>query len=172
MRSLTRWALAALLGGAVAFLISCGDQSGLLSSGQASSLRGELDAVSAAVAAGRCADAESAGQGLGDAIVGLPDDVDARLRSKLKEGAARISAKAGRECVNPTTAPEITTTTPTDTTTTETTPAPPTSTTTATSPETTPPPPPPPPGETTPGGPGTTTPGGGSGGSGGAGPTS
>ena len=164
MRPRLRMLVALLLGGAAAFLVACGDTSGLLSPGDAGQLNGDMSGVSSAVGKGNCAAAANAAARLRDDVNALPGTVDRRLLNALQQGASTVSTQAQRACINAQTQTQTlqtqTQTTPTNTTPTNTVTTPPTTTTTV---------PPPPPPATTPPTTGTSTDGGASPGTGGTG---
>jgi hypothetical protein len=122
---------ALLLGGAAAFLVSCGNSNGLLSATDGSKLSGDLDGVSSAVSAQNCGAAGQRSARLRDDVAALPSTVDSKLLQALSDGAKTVSSQASRACSNPTTTQQTlqtqtqtTTTTPPPTTPTKTTPAP------------------------------------------------
>lgn len=134
MRSVLKVLPVVLLGLAAALLVACGDRNGLLSGGQADSLRDALAAAQAACAAGDSGRASVAAQSFADRVEALPSgEVDRRLIQDLRDGASALSSLVPRTCTGAVT----TTTTPTtDTTTTPTTTVPTTTTTTPTEPTT------------------------------------
>jgi hypothetical protein len=132
MRLRLRMLGALLLGGATALLVSCGSSNGLLSSNEAGTLNGDVDAVSSAVSAGNCGAAEQRAANLRDHVSGLPGSVDQKLLNALSQGANTVSAQATKACAQPQTTQQ---TLQTQTTTTNTTP---TTTTPTTPPATTP----------------------------------
>jgi hypothetical protein len=134
MRLRLRMLGALLLGGATALLVSCGSSNGLLSSNEAGTLNGDVDAVSSAVSAGNCGAAEQRAANLRDHVSGLPGSVDQKLLNALSQGANTVSAQATKACAQPQTTQQ-TLQTQTQTTTTNTTP---TTTTPTTPPATTP----------------------------------
>jgi len=86
--------LALALGAALAFgLVSCGgrDRSGLLAGTTAQQILANLDQVRADAAAGDCSAAAAEVATVEDQIAALPTSVDARLRSRLGEGARRLA---------------------------------------------------------------------------------
>src|SRR5579884_2524257 len=125
MRPSMRALAAAGLGVCAAVLVACGDTNGLLSSGDASRLSSQLDAVSSAVDSGSCSAARQRAISLQLAVERLPVTVNSRLRADLRQGAQTVAQRAARECsaANTTTTPTQTqtTTTQTQTTTTPTT---------------------------------------------------
>jgi hypothetical protein len=139
---------ALLLGGATAFLVSCGSSNGLLSSSQSSKLGSDLNGVSQAVSNADCNAASVRSGRLRDDINRLPGTVDKKLLSALQDGANTVSSVARKACTEGTTTQQTlqtqTQTVPTNTTPPSTTPttAPPTTPTTTvptTPTETTPP---------------------------------
>lgn len=132
MRSTVRLLAAALLGLAVALLVSCGGSGkGLIPEASAGPLRADFEAVAQAAESGNgsCAGTEAALGKTEKDFLALPVAVDARLRDRLRQGIANLRQRALSMCAE--SAPTATTTTPT-TTTTETTPTQTTSTTPAT----------------------------------------
>ena len=148
----TALVLAVLLGLLAAFAAACGGENeGLLTSGKAESLKGSLDDLDEAVAAGRCERAREALAKIQASIETLPPETERRLRRRLEDGAANLAQVAPQECTENRTDTEpdtTTTTTPTttetvppattDTTPTQTTPTTPTTTTPTTTTPTTP----------------------------------
>jgi hypothetical protein len=151
----------AVLGFAAAFLVACGDRSGLLSGQDAANLQDALASVQSACADGQMADAALAARRFSDRVTELsPRRVDPRLIANLAQGAQTLDALVARTCTatttipttsTATTAPATTDTTTIPTTTTDTTTVPTTPTTTPTTPTTTPTEPPPSNGGGTPG---------------------
>jgi hypothetical protein len=137
--------LALLLGGATAFVVSCGgDRSGLIPASNAGTLTSALDQVAAATKAGEC---EKAGQALSraqGAVIRLPASVDPRLKRRLQSGIDNLRKRIPDDCQQTTsTAAPTTTEAPTTTaapTQTETTQTETTQTDTAPTDTTTPPP--------------------------------
>jgi hypothetical protein len=130
----------AALGCAAALLVACGDRSGLLSGGDASSLQDALASVQSACANGRPDDAALAAQRFSDRVDALsPQAVDRQLIANLQQGASTLEQLASRTCTPTTpTTPTTTATTTTATTTTPTTSTQPTTPTTPTATTTTP----------------------------------
>src|ERR1700761_9607537 len=139
----SRAVLAGGLGFTVAFVVACGNSSGLLSSAQSSDLASNLHAVPAAVSAHDCSQAQSAASALNNSITKLPQSVNPTLLQNLGQGAGTVSALAAQDCSTTSsfTTTSSSTSTSTSTTTTTTTPttttSSPTSTSTTSSPTTT-----------------------------------
>jgi hypothetical protein len=137
-----RIVLVALLGAAVAMLVSCGSSgTGLIPSSNGGPLQADFEAVAQAATSGNggCEATESALGKTEQDFLALPASVDRGLYNRLKEGIANLRKQALVTCAQtstPTTTTGTTTTTTTPTTTTETTP---TTTTPSTPTETTPP---------------------------------
>jgi uncharacterized membrane protein YgcG len=136
-----RIVVVALLGAAVAVLVSCGSSgTGLIPSSNGGPLQADFAAVAQAATSGNgsCEATESALGKTEQDFLNLPASVDRGLYHKLKEGIANLRKQALVTCAQTTTptttAGTTTTTTTPTTTTTETTPT----TTTPTTPETTP----------------------------------
>ena len=118
--------VALLLGGATAFVVSCGsDRSGLIPASNAGTLTSALDDVAAATKAGEC---EKAGQALSraqGAVIRLPSSVDPRLKTRLQSGIDNLRKRVPVDCQQTTSTEAPTTTqapdTQTETTQTETT---------------------------------------------------
>jgi hypothetical protein len=146
MRTLIRAVSVALLGVAVAFLVSCGSSgSGLIPSANAGPLQSDFEAVARAAAsgAGDCSATESALGKTEQDFLTLPATIDKGLHARLELGISNLRKRALAMCIQPAptaTSPTSTETTPTTTTSTETTTTttPSTTTTTPTSTETTP----------------------------------
>jgi hypothetical protein len=138
-----RIVVVALLGAAVAVLVSCGSSgTGLIPSSTGGPLQADFEAVAQAATSGNgsCEATESALGKTEQDFLALPASVDRGLYNRLKEGIANLRKQALVTCAQTTTPTTTTgttgtTTTPT-TTTTETTP---TTTTPSTPTETTPP---------------------------------
>lgn len=90
--------LAGGLGFAVAFVVACGGQNGLLDSSQAGNLNAQLNSVSSAVSAGDCATARTAAQAFSNEVAALPPTVNTTLVRNLGQGASTISELAARDC--------------------------------------------------------------------------
>jgi hypothetical protein len=124
MRFAPRAILAGGLGFAASCLVACGGGGSLLSIGDASSLSGQLDAVSSALAQRQCAAAQSAAAGFSQAVQQLGGVADS-LRNNLSQGAITLNELATQTCpttqatrtTKPTTASTSTTVTSTRTTT-------------------------------------------------------
>jgi hypothetical protein len=108
MRPAPRAILSGILGFAASLVVGCGGSSGLLSGGQASTLSGQLDRISAAVQQGDCGGASSATAALASAVQGLPATVNTTLRRNLNQGVATVAQLARHDCH---TTPATTTTT-------------------------------------------------------------
>ncbi len=130
MRYAPRAILSGTLGFAASFVVACGGGSGLLSGGQASTLSGQLDQISSAVAQKDCAGASGATVALARSIQRLPATINTTLRANLAQGVQAVSVLALRDC-RQTTPP--TTTSSSSTTTSSTTSSSTTSTPTSTS---------------------------------------
>ena len=146
MRFLPRAILAGGTGFAVSLLAACGGGgNGLLSGGQASTLQGRLNQISAAVASRNCVGADRGSQALASAVLGLPNTVNVTVRQDLAQGAHTVGVLAMRDCqktttttaskTSSTTTSKTSSTTSTTSSTTSTTPT--TTATTATTPTTT-----------------------------------
>lgn len=90
--------LAGGLGFAVAFVVACGGQNGLLSGNQASNLDAQLNSISSAIDSGQCGAAANAAQSFGNQIAALPSNVNKTLVQNLGQGAATVSQLAARDC--------------------------------------------------------------------------
>jgi hypothetical protein len=121
--------LAALLLGAVtALLVACGGGDGRIPAGNASSLTSALNQIASDYRAGHCVAAQRAVVKAQNAVLALPDTVDARLRQRLQSGIQNLAAKVPATCSQ---AQTETQQTQTDTTTNDTTSTPTTGTDTA-----------------------------------------
>jgi hypothetical protein len=121
--------LAALLLGAVtALLVACGGGDGRIPAGNASSLTSALNQIASDYRAGHCVAAQRAVAKAQNAVLALPDTVDARLRQRLQSGIQNLAAKVPATCSQ---AQTETQQTQTDTTTNDTTSTPTTGTDTA-----------------------------------------
>ena len=90
---------ALLLGLLCAFAAACGqDDSTLLSSSRAESLRQDLDAVESAVAEGRCQRARQALDDLDGTVDGIPGEVDRGLRQRLRDGVELLVQQVPEDC--------------------------------------------------------------------------
>jgi hypothetical protein len=119
---------ALLLGAATALLVACGGGDGRIPANNASSLTSALNQISSDYRAGRCVDAQRAVARAQNAVLALPDTVDARLRRRLQSGIQNLAAKVPATCSQ---AQTETQQTQTDTTTNDTTSTPTTGTGTA-----------------------------------------
>src|SRR5579875_161692 len=138
LRALAASGLGLLTASAVA---ACGGGgSGLLSSGQAATLKNELEAIIAAKDRGQCSAAQQAASNFTSAVEHLGAGVNPKLRRSLTQGAQKLEGLAASQCqaqgASSTSTPPPPTTTSTTTTpaTTATTPTTSTTPTTATTP--------------------------------------
>ena len=132
-------ALAALLLGATtALLVACGGGDGRIPAGDASSLTSALNQISSNYRSGNCVAAQRAVAKAQNAVLALPDTVDARLRQRLQSGIQNLAAKVPATCNQAQTQTQQTQpdTTTSDTTSTPTTSTPTTSTPTTSTPTT------------------------------------
>jgi hypothetical protein len=91
--------LAALLLGAVtALLLACGGGDGRIPAGNASSLTSALSQISSDYRGGRCESAQRDVAKAQNAVLALPDTVDARLRQRLQSGIQNLAAKVPATC--------------------------------------------------------------------------
>jgi hypothetical protein len=120
--------VALVLGAATALLVACGGSDGRIPSGDASSLTRALSQISSDYRAGHCEAAQRDVAKAQNAVLGLPDTVDARLRQRLQSGIQNLAAKVPATCSQ---AQTETQQTQTDTTTNDTTSTPTTGTDTA-----------------------------------------
>jgi hypothetical protein len=91
--------LAALLLGAVtALLVACGGGDGRIPASDASSLTSALNQISSDYRAGRCETAQRDVAKVQNAVLALPDTVDARLRRRLQSGIQNLAAKVPASC--------------------------------------------------------------------------
>ncbi len=138
MRMLIRVVVVALLGAAVAMLVSCGSSGvGLIPAADAGPLKEDFEAVQQAAESGNgsCAATESAlGKTQQDFLL-LPATIDKGLRAHLEKGIANLRKVALEMCVEPTSTATTATSTSTSTTSTQTST---TNTTNTTPPSTTP----------------------------------
>lgn len=125
--------LAGGLGFAVAFVVACGGQNGLLDSSQANNLNAQLNSVSSAVSAGNCGSARTAAQAFTNEVAALPANVNTTLVRNLGQGATTISQLAARDCASSSSTSSSTSSTPSSTTSTPTTTSTPSSTSTSSS---------------------------------------
>jgi hypothetical protein len=119
---------ALLLGAATALLVACGGGDGRIPASNASSLTSALSQISSDYRAGRCESAQRDVAKAQNAVLALPDTVDARLRRRLQSGIQNLAAKVPATCSQ---AQTQTQQTQTETTTNETTSTPTTGTDTA-----------------------------------------
>jgi hypothetical protein len=120
--------LALLLGGATAFVVSCGsDRSGLIPASDAGTLTSALDQVASATKAGECVRAGQALSRAQGAVIRLPSSVDPRLKTRLQSGIDNLRKRVPVDCQQTTSTEAPTTTqapdTQTETTQTETAPS-------------------------------------------------
>jgi len=129
---------ALLLGAATAVLVACGGGDGRIPASNASSLTSALNQISSDYRAGRCVAAQRAVARAQNAVLALPDTVDARLRQRLQSGIQNLAAKVPATCHQAQTQTQQTQpdTTTSDTTSTPTTSTPTTSTPTTSTPTT------------------------------------
>jgi hypothetical protein len=124
---------ALLLGATTALLVACGGGDGRIPAGDASSLTSALNQISSNYRSGNCVAAQRAVAKAQNAVLALPDTVDARLRQRLQSGIQNLAAKVPATCHQ---AQTQTQQTQPDTTTSDTTSTPTTSTPTASTPTT------------------------------------
>jgi hypothetical protein len=108
---------ALLLGAATALLVACGGSDGRIPASNASSLTSALNQISSDYRAGHCQSAQRDVAKAQNALLALPDTVDARLRQRLQSGIQNLAAKVPATCSQTQTQTQQTTT---DTTTTDT----------------------------------------------------
>jgi hypothetical protein len=89
---------ALLLGAATALLVACGGSDGRIPAGNASSLTDALNRISSDYRAGRCESAQRDVARAQNALLALPDTVDARLRQRLQSGIQNLAAKVPATC--------------------------------------------------------------------------
>ena len=89
---------ALLLGAATALLVACGGGDGRIPAGNASSLTSALSQISSDYRAGRCESAQRDVAKAQNAVLALPDTVDARLRRRLQSGIQNLAAKVRATC--------------------------------------------------------------------------
>jgi hypothetical protein len=89
---------ALLLGAATAVLVACGGGDGRIPASNASSLTSALNQISSDYRAGRCVAAQRAVARAQNAVLALPDTVDARLRQRLQSGIQNLAAKVPATC--------------------------------------------------------------------------
>lgn len=90
--------LAGSLGFAVAFVVACGGQNGLLDSNQASNLNAQLSSVSSAVSSQNCGAADTAAQAFSHEVGALPSTVNTTVVKNLGQGATTLSQLAAQDC--------------------------------------------------------------------------
>jgi hypothetical protein len=129
---------ALLLGATTALLVACGSGDGRIPAGDASSLTSALNQISSNYRSGNCVAAQRAVAKAQNAVLALPDTVDARLRQRLQSGIQNLAAKVPATCNQAQTQTQQTQpdTTTSDTTSTPTTSTPTTSTPTTSTPTT------------------------------------
>ena len=89
---------ALLLGAATALLVACGGGDGRIPAGNASSLTSALSQISSDYRGGRCESAQRDVAKAQNAVLALPDTVDARLRRRLQSGIQNLAAKVPATC--------------------------------------------------------------------------
>jgi hypothetical protein len=89
---------ALLLGAATALLVACGGGDGRIPASNASSLTNALNQISSDYRAGHCVAAQRAVAKAQNAVLALPDTVDARLRQRLQSGIENLAAKVPATC--------------------------------------------------------------------------
>ena len=89
---------ALLLGAATALLVACGGGDGRIPASDASSLTSALNQISSDYRAGHCVAAQRAVAKAQNAVLALPDTVDARLRQRLQSGIQNLAAKVPATC--------------------------------------------------------------------------
>ena len=88
-----------LLGLLTAVGTACGqDESTLLSSSRADTLRSDLDAIDSATAEGRCQRAREALDDLDRDVDGIPGETDRALRQRLRDGVERLAQQVPEAC--------------------------------------------------------------------------
>jgi len=118
-----RFALAALLGGALAALVACGSSGkGLIPAGSANPLLSDFEAVqhAAETGGGNCTPTNAALHKTEEDFFALPSSVNQGLRANLRVGIENLRARARELCTQPsatnTTTTNTTKTTPSTTT--------------------------------------------------------
>ena len=92
---------ALLLGLLTALGTACGqDDSKLLSSSRADTLRSDLDAIETAIAEGRCQRAREALDKLDSDVDGIPGETDRALRQRLRDGVERLTRQVPEACAD------------------------------------------------------------------------
>jgi hypothetical protein len=155
-----RLPLAFVLGIAAALLVACGGSNQkLLPPVSADRIKNHLAEIRQALDQQDCPKAEAGVRSLYSDLARIPNTVDRRLRTRLREGIDKLSTRVPIDCQQQITTTDTVPTTTTPAPTTDTTPTDTTTTTTTTETTTTPPPPPtdttPTPTDTTPSGGGT-----------------
>jgi hypothetical protein len=89
---------ALLLGAATALLVACGGGDGRIPASNASSLTSALSQISSDYRAGRCESAQRDVAKAQNAVLALPDTVDARLRRRLQSGIQNLAEKVPATC--------------------------------------------------------------------------
>jgi len=89
---------ALLLGATTALLVACGGGDGRIPAGDASSLTSALNQISSNYRSGNCVAAQRAVAKAQNAVLALPDTVDARLRQRLQSGIQNLAAKVPATC--------------------------------------------------------------------------
>ena len=97
MRALPSLA-ALLLGAATALLVACGGGDGRIPASNASSLTSALNKISSDYRAGRCESAQRDVAKVQNALLALPDTVDAGLRRRLQSGIQNLAEKVPATC--------------------------------------------------------------------------
>ncbi|HEY7599541.1 MAG TPA: hypothetical protein VH741_06415 [Candidatus Limnocylindrales bacterium] len=87
-----------VLGAGSAFLVACGGSDNLIPSGDASSIENALSQVSSDFDSGRCSAAQDAVTKLHSALLNLPDSVDSRLRTRLRQGVNNLDTRVRQTC--------------------------------------------------------------------------
>ena len=90
--------VALLVGAATALLVACGGSDGRIPASNASSLTSALSQISSDYRAGRCESAQRDVAKAQNAVLALPDTVDARLRQRLQSGIQNLAAKVPATC--------------------------------------------------------------------------
>ncbi len=91
-----------VLGAGSAFLVACGGNDHLIPSSNASSIENALSQVSSDFDSGRCNAAQDAVTKLHSALVNLPNSVDPKLRSRLREGVDNLDTRVRQTCTSQT----------------------------------------------------------------------
>jgi hypothetical protein len=90
--------VALVLGAATALLVACGGSDGRIPSGDAASLTSALSQISSDYRAGHCEAAQRDVAKAQNAVLGLPDTVDARLRQRLQSGIQHLADRVPATC--------------------------------------------------------------------------